>query len=140
MNKFRAFMSRLMYGRYGVDRLYTGLFVVFLIISVVNLFTQNYLISLFLSLLNLLVMILMFYRVFSRKIYQRRREETIYLNFLSKIKKPFKNIARRFKERKTHIYRKCKTCKAQLRFPKKKGTMIVTCPKCKNSFKIFIKK
>ncbi|MBQ8164856.1 MAG: hypothetical protein IJZ94_03485 [Clostridia bacterium] len=139
MDKFKAFMSRLMYGRYGVDRLYTGLFILFLIIAVIDIFITNQLVSMMLSLLNFLIMAFMFYRVFSKKIYKRKREETVYLNILSKVKRPFTILKRRVKERKTHIYKKCPSCKTQLRFPRKKGTIMVTCPKCKNSFKVLIK-
>lgn len=136
MGKFRAFMTRFMYGRYGVDRLYTGLFILFLIVTVIDLFVSNPIISIVLSVLNLLIFLFMFYRVFSRKIYQRRKEETTYLKITGAIKKPFIMFGRRFKDRKTHIYKKCPSCKAQLRFPKRKGTIMVTCPKCKESFRI----
>ena len=33
--------------------------------------------------------------------------------------------------RKTHLYFKCNNCKANLRVPKGKGKIEVTCPKCK---------
>lgn len=139
MHRFRAFMARLMYGRYGVDRLYTGLFVLFLIIALINLFVPVAWLSLILSLLNLIIVFFMFYRVFSKKIYKRKREETIYLIFINKFKRPFVVARKKFKDRKTHVYKKCPTCKTQLRFPKKKATIVVTCPKCKNSFKIKMK-
>lgn len=139
MSKFKAFMSRLMYGRYGVDKLYTALFVLFLIISIINIFIENILIHMIFSILTFLIVIFMFYRVFSRQIYKRRREEQIYLSVIGKIKRPFSLTRRKFKDRKTHVYKKCPSCKTQLRFPKKKGTIMVTCPKCKESFKIQFK-
>ena len=139
MHRFRAFMARLMYGRYGVDRLYTGFFVLFLIIAIINLFVPVAWLSLILSLLNLFIVFFMFYRVFSKKIYKRKREEAIYLGILYKVKRPFTIAKRKFKDRKTHVYKKCPSCKTHLRFPKKKGTIMVTCPKCKNSFKIKMK-
>ena len=139
MGKFREFITRFMYGRYGVDRLYTGFFILFIIIAVVNLFVSYLPLRLILSPLNAFIMFVMFYRVFSRQIYKRRREEQIYLNFIGKIKRPFSVGVRRFKERKTHVYKKCPKCKTQLRFPRKKGTIMVTCPKCRESFKIKFK-
>ena len=129
-------MARFMYGRYGIDRLYTGFFILFIIIAVINLFVYYLPLRLILTLLNAFIMFVMFYRVFSRQIYKRRREEQIYLSITGKIKRPFSVAIRRFKERKTHIYKKCPKCKTQLRFPKKKGTIMVTCPKCREQFKI----
>lgn len=139
MNKFKAFLWRLMYGRYGIDKLYTGLFIIFVIITIVNMFITNPIANLILSLSNTAILIFMFYRVFSKQIYKRRREEQIYLRIIGKIKRPFSVAIRRFKERKTHVYKKCPSCKTQLRFPKKKGTIMVTCPKCRESFRIKFK-
>ena len=138
MGKFKAFMMRLMYGRYGVDKLYHGLFILFLIIAVVNLFVSWLPLRITLSLLNTLIFIIMFYRVFSKQIYKRRQEEALYLTVIAKVKKPFSVAIRRFKERKTHVYKKCPKCKAQLRFPRKKGTILVNCPKCREQFKVKI--
>ena len=38
------------------------------------------------------------------------------------------------KDKKNYKYFKCKNCKAQLRVPKGKGKINVTCPKCKTKF------
>ena len=36
----------------------------------------------------------------------------------------------KFRDRKTHVYRKCPHCKAQIRLPKVKGEHKCACPKC----------
>ena len=40
--------------------------------------------------------------------------------------------------RKTHIYRKCPNCKAEIRLPKKKGKHVCTCPRCKKDFDVIV--
>ena len=41
-----------------------------------------------------------------------------------------------FKDRKTHVFKKCPQCKAMIRLPKRKGSHEVICPKCGREFKI----
>ncbi|MBQ8828343.1 MAG: hypothetical protein IJZ90_04325 [Clostridia bacterium] len=139
MNKLKYSIMRFMSGRYGPDKLYTAGFILFLIITVVNIFIGNPLVSSILSVLNVIIFITMMYRFFSKKIYKRKHEESVYLSFVHKITNPFKISVRKFKERKTHVYVKCSSCKAQLRLPRKNATLSVTCPKCKNIFKVKIK-
>jgi hypothetical protein len=56
-----------MYGRYGVDDLYKFLFHTYILLLLLNLFIKNNIISI----LELIIFVIMFYRVFSRKIYKR---------------------------------------------------------------------
>ena len=68
-----------------------------------------------------------FYRTMSRNIYKRRKENERFCGF-------FKLRKNKFRDRKTHVYRKCPKCKAVLRLPKAKGKHFVNCPRCKNRF------
>ncbi|MDW7667426.1 MAG: hypothetical protein SCJ93_01265 [Bacillota bacterium] len=133
MNNFRNKLANFMQGRYGVDDLYrftTG-FIFFLI--VVNLFVNS-------GLLNTLIwatLVWSLYRVLSKDINKRRLENRKFMEkFGGPMKSNFLLLKKRFEDRKTHKYVKCKKCGTNLRFPKKNVTMIVRCPKCGSRYKI----
>lgn len=123
-------LKKKMVGRYGVDQLSMALLLLGLILMIVTLPFKWLLIRL----LSILPIILCYYRIFSKKIYQRQQENFKFIRFYTPIVKKIKLIQKRFKERKTHRYFKCPTCKQMLRVPKGKGNISITCPKCKNDF------
>ncbi|MBO7400949.1 MAG: hypothetical protein J6U75_07055, partial [Clostridia bacterium] len=61
-----------------------------------------------------------------------------FLSVWEKIKLFFVRIKNSFKDRKTHVYMKCPTCKAQLRLQRIKGEHGVKCPKCGAEFRVKI--
>lgn len=79
-----------------------------------------------------------YFRVFSRKRERRYEENRAYVRVRTKVTAPFRKAYARFKEwktyRKTHAIYRCAQCGQSLRVPKGKGTVKVTCPKCKHSF------
>ena len=117
-----------MYGRYGTDELSKFLMILALVLMVIS-WLPNLGLVYFLA---LAVMIWSLWRSFSRKLYKRRQELDRYL----KIKKPildfFKLQRNKWRDRKTHVYFKCKKCKAVLRVPKGKGSIVVICTRCKD--------
>ena len=130
LNRLRQFM----YGRYGSDQLNTALIIAAVALSFVNIFAR----SLVIYIIQLVIMAFAVYRMFSRKIQTRLRENKAFLSVWEKIKLFFVRIKNRFKDRKTHVYMKCPTCKAQLRLPKVKGEHGVKCPKCGAEFRVKI--
>ena len=133
MGKFKNKLYRFMYGRYGTDTLNKVLLWVYviwiLIFSVVSLFVSSVWLSLLYYVSITAMAGWMFFRIFSRNIPARRKENEAFCNF-------FKLRRNKFRDRKTHVYRKCNNCKAVLRLPKSKGKHFVICPKCKNRFKV----
>ena len=121
-------MASFMYGRYGTDELSKFLMISALILMVIS-WLPNLGLVYFLA---LAVMIWSLWRSFSRKLYKRRQELDRYL----KIKKPIANFFKlqrnKWRDRKTHVYFKCKKCKAVLRVPKGKGSIVVICTRCKD--------
>lgn len=118
--KFRKFMT----GRYGVDELSKFFMVILLILIVLSIFIRNPgLDSLILGLL-----IISYFRMFSKNVTKRYQENQRYLNiknkFLGKIRKE-KYIMNQRKE--YHIYT-CPNCKQKIRIPKGKGKLNITCP------------
>lgn len=133
--RLKEMLYRFMYGRYGNDSLGNFLFIFYIIISVVNIFLS----SIILYLLSIVTVFFIFFRMFSRNITARSKENQKFLNIKNKFISLFKIRQRQFKERKTHVYKKCPFCKATLRLPRKKGKHTCCCPKCKKSFKVTIR-
>lgn len=130
--RFKDRLIRFMYGRYGADELYRFLTVLFYILFIVNLFIRNYVISI----LTLTLLGYATFRVFSRNIYRRREENAKYLKIKNAFLGFFKLQKDKWRDRKTHIYKKCPKCRAVLRFPRKKGFHTARCPKCRESFEV----
>lgn len=133
MNKLKYKFMMFMQGRYGIDEFYNCLLVVYLILFIVNCFVH----STALSTLILLVIIYTFFRVFSKNISARQKENAKYLIIKRKVVQGFGNIKKRLGD-KEHVYRRCPYCKATLRFPRKKGKHDAVCPKCRKDLKIKI--
>lgn len=128
MEKFKRFMM----GRYGVDQLSNGLNFLFFILFLCGLiFKAN-----FLFILGIIVLVFMYYRIFSKNFAARYNENRIYTNFMSPVYNLFDKIKLKFtrKKDKNYKYFKCKNCHQELRIPKGKGKVTITCPKCHTSF------
>lgn len=132
MNKLMYKMANFFQGRYGIDELYKFLFILFWIIAILSIFIKNPIIYI----LEILICVFMFYRLLSRNIYKRQSENMKYLKIRDKVKGKITLQKRKWSERKTHIYRKCPNCKAEIRLPKKKGKHVCTCPRCKKDFEV----
>ena len=133
----KSFGERLrsfMYGRYGADDLYKFIFYFCLVLILLNLFVH----SLVLTAIETTMLIFAIYRCFSKNISQRRKENEWFLRLKGKIVGFFKLLKNRFKDRKTHVYRKCPSCKSVLRLRKQKGSHSVVCPKCHKKFDVKI--
>ncbi len=132
---FRSRIAQFMYGRNGTDQLYLALSTVLLVLLVINLFVRHWL----LALAELLLLAYLFFRAFSKNVAQRRKENAAFLRFFRKPANFFKLQRNKWKDRKTHIYRKCPDCKNNLRLPKIKGAHTVSCPVCKRRFDVIVK-
>lgn len=129
INKIQKFMI----GRYGPDELYNFLLKLYLLIFIINLFFNSNI----LNIIELLVIIIMFYRFFSKNIYNRKKENIKYLKLKNQLLKPLKNIKRNFKDRDYYVYKKCPKCKTTLKLPlpPKRGVQHTKCPNCQNRIK-----
>lgn len=133
MNWLRNFMM----GRYGLDQMTVGLLVgmmVFSLLSSLTWFLPLYLIS-------IALMIWAVFRFFSRNTAARARENEKFLVFWNQVKKWWNGVRqwfakqkRKWDDRKTHVYFRCPNCKKELRVPKGKGKLEVTCPLCRSKF------
>lgn len=126
----REKFQRFMMGRNGMDDICRFLMGVWLVLWIVDLFTNN----LLLSLLSFGLLIYMYFRMFSRNTSKRYQENEKFLRIKDKIFHKFRSEKSLMKQRKTHHIYKCPTCKQKIRIPRGKGRICITCPKCKTEF------
>ncbi|MBR5090264.1 MAG: hypothetical protein IK093_12620 [Ruminiclostridium sp.] len=124
--KLYGFLS----GRYGNDRLNSTIMVLCLVLMIANMFIGSYAFSV----ITLLLMAWVIFRTLSRDLYARQKENRVFLDLIGKIRGWINLNIRRFRDRKTHVYRTCPGCKKTLRLPKVKGDHTVCCPCCKHDF------
>lgn len=127
---WRYKIQRFMMGRYGPDELYRFLLILYVLLFIVECFFP----SRILNTTELLIVLFMFYRFFSKNISRRKKENKKYLQIKKCVVKPFLNIKRNWQERDYFVYKKCHKCKSTLKLPlpPKRGIQHVKCPTCKN--------
>lgn len=134
---FRERIWAFMQGRNGVDELYGFSVLLSLVFIFAGLFLDG-IAGLIVSAIYLTLMIWSLWRVFSKNLYKRRKENADFLRLIKRFTAFFRLQRDRIRDRKTHVYRKCKNCKAVLRLPKKPGEHSVCCPQCSHRFKVYI--
>ncbi|MCR5122172.1 MAG: hypothetical protein K6B74_07110 [Ruminococcus sp.] len=129
-------LIRFMDGRYGMDQLFCALSGVFLLLVFLNLTFQSWIIFI----AELLVLGETIFRMLSKKLDRRQRENEL---FLSKVGK-FKALTARNKMMKeqseTFYFKKCPGCKKTLRLPRVEGKHNTVCPNCGKTMTVNIKK
>lgn len=130
--KFGDRYIKFMKDRYGIDELYKFLLLICFVLLVINTFVSNNIIRLF----EVLLIVIIFYRYMSKNIKLRKKENDKYLEIKDKIIKLFDYNKKKYKDRNTHMYKKCPKCKQKIRLPLKKGKHTVKCPNCGNRFDV----
>jgi hypothetical protein len=74
------------------------------------------------------------FRMFSRNLYQRQQENNRYLDKTQGLRRWFGMKKMQFQQRKDYAFFACPNCKTTVRVPKGKGTVNITCPKCREKF------
>lgn len=120
--KMAAGMRQFMMGRYGTDKLNMVILGAGLIISLISMFFHFAPVNLLLTLVSYVLMSWAIFRTLSRNTYKRYQENRKYLMLLQ-----------RFKDRE-HRYFDCPRCRQQVRVPRGKGKIAISCPKCKEKF------
>lgn len=120
---------RFMQGRYGIDQLNSFLMIVCVICFIVNMFIG----SIVLTFIAYGTWLFVIFRMFSKNIYARNRENDKYLNFFSPLSRWLK-LKLTSKQDPSNKYFSCPKCKQMVRVPKGHGTVVVTCPNCQNKF------
>lgn len=121
-NKIAQFMQ----GRYGNDTLNTHLLYVSVTFAVVSIiFSFPYI-----NFVAILLIGVIYFRMFSKKRFKRDAENRKYLIAIAPLRKKMNRI----KQIPKYKYLKCPECKSEMRVPRKKGKIVVTCPSCHAKF------
>ncbi|MBO5129354.1 MAG: hypothetical protein J6B95_03295 [Oscillospiraceae bacterium] len=115
-------MQRFMAGRYGTDKLNLAILGVALAICLITGFVKVAVANLLLTAVSYGLMIWAICRSFSRNTYKRYQENRKFLQFFDRIKD------------RDHRYYDCPRCRQNVRVPRGKGKIAITCPRCKEKF------
>lgn len=133
--KFMYRLAQMMSGRYGVDRLFYIIFGLSITLSIINIPLRSVVIQLIVYALTTLGL----FRMFSRNIAARSRENQFATGWIYKLKRDREIKLRRAAD-VTHVYKKCPNCRAVLRLPRRVGKHTTVCPKCSKQFRVTVRK
>ena len=112
--KFRRFM----YGRYGTDQLGVFLLILGVVLCLLGSFSRLY----YLGLIAYLPLIWAIFRMYSRSIEKRRRENRRFMQFFERLRD------------RQNRYFSCPRCRQRVRVPRGKGKIVIKCPSCGERF------
>ena len=112
-----------MIGRYGSDQLNTYLLIGGIVLMLIGaLFGRRSMIAAFCSVLSYAPLFWCIFRMYSKNIEARRRENQAVLNWISHVKD------------REHRYYRCPRCHQTVRVPRGRGKINIRCPKCGTQF------
>ena len=125
----RNAIQRLMYGRYGNDQLNLFLMGLYLLLYLVFIFVRIEL----LYWVGFALLFITLFRMLSRNIPRRQMENARFMRAAGPLLS-WIHLRRTIRRDKEHVYFKCPSCGQQLRVPRGKGKITVTCRSCGASF------
>lgn len=117
--KLKWKLQDFMRGRNGVDELNRVIVYAVLIVYVISVLMQ----STILYYISFFGMVYSFYRMLSKNLYMRREENRKFVTWLE-------TTRIKMEQRKDYKIFKCKGCGRNIRVPRGKGKIEVTCPMC----------
>lgn len=117
--RLRWKIQKFMQGRNGVDELNRILLYAVLVLYVLSIILQ----SLILDYMAFAGVLYLLYRMFSKNLYVRREENRKFVTWLE-------TTRIKMEQRKDYKIFKCKGCGRNIRVPRGKGKIEVTCPMC----------
>ncbi len=135
--KMKERFMRFMAGRYGADQLSRFLNIAVLVLIVLStVFAACGLYTLYVITwaAAIVLMFVVIWRMFSKNISKRYQANVKYLTLKNKVTGFFRKKVSRIKQSKTHRFFKCPKCGQVVRTPRGKGTIRITCPKCREVF------
>lgn len=127
----REKFMRFMQGRYGMD----GFSRFLLAVGAVCLLLSSLFHVRFLNYVCWVLLIYLYFRMFSRNIQKRYAEGVAYERAKAKVKAFFKGDRSMIDQAKMYRIFKCPKCSQKIRVPRGKGKIEITCPKCSGTFR-----
>ena len=125
-DKLRLFMA----GRNGVDALNMALLAVSVVLSLLSRVRG----LAFLYLISMAALIFAVFRMLSRNLAARSRENAWYYTRYSKAKTEIAGFIDRTRQCRDYKFFSCPGCRNRLRVPRGKGKLQITCPRCGHRF------
>lgn len=125
LSKFNRKTRSWMTGGYGPDRLSLHICA----LSCIFMLAGTFFLRIAFAVIAIILMVIAVSRICSKNLERRVAELNAYERLLSKLRGWVSLQKRKWKDRKTHRYFKCK-CGKILRVPKGKGRIEITCPEC----------
>ena len=125
----RNAIQRFMYGRYGNDQLNLFLMGLYLLLYLIFLLVRLEL----LYWASLALLAVTIFRLLSRNGVRRQAENVRFMRLAAPVLS-WLRLLRAIRRDKEHVYFKCPSCGQQLRVPRGKGKITVTCRGCGASF------
>lgn len=131
MGNFRNALYRFFSGRRGLDQLGQACLLTSIAASLLGaIFGIG-----ILTLASTALWIYALYRMLSKNIPAREKENRWFMSKYTPVSASFKQARVRFKNRKIYLYYRCPNCRAWLKLPRNIGEKTVTCGKCAHTFK-----
>lgn len=115
-------IQRIMYGRYGHDKLNRVILTAGLVMSLLTLINPVWWLDLVLTMGAYGLLFWSLFRCFSRNHYKRYQENRRFLLTMDRVKD------------RNNRYFDCPKCRQTVRVPRGKGKISITCPKCREKF------
>ena len=127
--RFRDWFSRFMIGRYGSDGLNRAMSMASLVFLIIGMFGPR-----IFYWAAVVLLILSYFRMFSYNREKRYAENLAYYRATQQLRAKINKYKKRFAERKYYHYYRCPRCRQELRVPRGRGKIEITCPKCRAQF------
>lgn len=129
----RERLARFMAGRNGNDQFNNFLLLVDLLLLLLASIFKNS-IGGFIYPLVLLLLVYIYFRMFSRNVYKRREENGKYMRVKYNFSAALRLRKERWVQRREYKFFICPSCRTNLRVPRGRGKVKIVCRKCGTSF------
>lgn len=119
-------------GRQGPDDLAVFCVNLAMVLVLVNVFAHVWA----LSIAALAILVYGMFRIQSKNLGARARENEAFLRALGPARPWFQNPRAAWGELRAYKHVRCFSCKQRVRVPRGKGRLRVTCPRCKTKFEV----
>ena len=128
-------LQQFMQGRYGLDALYHTLLTGAVVCSLLSVLTRSHAnLSSLLGAASMALITWAIFRALSRNIEKRYLENLHYMEKVGEVRRHIRFRKEKHAQRKDFKFFVCPNCRTNLRVPKGKGKVNITCSKCGTRF------